>query len=160
MVNLFGEELAAPAPPRPRKGEVQEYYLKREPAGPRDLAIRVCPFCHGELWWRYRVGVTWDRGLPVCEDHGLLHAWRVLSRDGKRLLAFARVDNKGRVLQQAVDLVAHAARPARTRNARHHYKGAALGTRRMFSIELHDVRRAGPATWAERLGPAQREEAE
>ena len=150
---LFGEMAEAPPPP-PRKGHVREFRVLYHPVADTDKTIRVCPVCHSELTWRYREGVIWDRGLPVCPTHGLLHSWRVLSRDGKRLLAFARVDNKGRVLKKARDLESMPGRPARVLNARHHHKNLTTAQRRLVNIEAHDTAEVGPAAWASRLGPA------
>jgi hypothetical protein len=117
-----------------------------------DQTVRACPECGGELLWRYRKDVTWDRGLPVCETHGLLSGWIVISRDGRRLLGIARVDNKGRVLADPVPLPI---RPRSERNARHHFKKRPTPQRSLLSIDNRATSLILPQAWPlERYGPA------
>lgn len=122
----------------------REFYERIEPPLQSDQSVRACPECGGELFWRYRKSVAWDRGLPVCRRHGLLSSWIVLSRDGRRLLGLGKVDNKGRVLRPALPLPV---RPRPERNARHHFKRRATAQRSLFAIDNRATGSIGPQSW-------------
>lgn len=132
---------------------MREYRVVEEPVSPHDQTVRACGRCGGPLRWRYQVGAAWDRGLPVCSEHGLRAGWIVISRDGRRLLAIAKVDNKGRVLRTPRDLGSHPLRPRRARNDQHHWKKRDHGQRTLLGIEAHDTEFIGPQAWPGDLGP-------
>jgi len=139
-------------PAAPRKGFARRFRVVEEAVDAFDQTVRVCPMCHGPLGWRYRDGVAWDRGLPVCATHGLLQHWHVISRDGRRLLAVGRVDNKGRVFARPIDLQARPVRPRRPVNVKHHYKPRPPAGPRLFDVSLRALGApVGRPMWVEAL---------